>query len=178
MAYFLQFLFLRGERLYAFLLHTPSSFFKNPRANICGWGKPTREAGKMAFEDQRAHPRANLRWSVSVQLSGAVAEGVTKDISEGGAYVCCANPLGPEEVLDMVINAPDKPLNVKAEVVWSSMSGLDLDDEITPRGMGVRFLNIGSEERSIIAKAVAEYLSADVESEELQASMFDTLEIN
>ena len=130
----------------------------------------------MAFEDQRAHPRANLRWSVSVQLGGSVAEGVTKDISEGGAYVCCANPLGPEEVLDMVINAPDKPLNVKAEVVWSSMSGLD--DEITPGGMGVRFLNIDSEDRRIIAKAVVEHLSEVTESEDLQASMFDTLEIN
>jgi hypothetical protein len=63
-------------------------------------------------------------------------------------------------------------------VVWSVMSGQDLDDEITPRGMGVRFLNIGSEERRIIAKAVAEHLSSGTESEELQASMFDTLEIN
>lgn len=130
----------------------------------------------MAFEEHRAHPRANLRWPVSVQLGGAVTEGVTKDISEGGAYVCCANPLGPNEVLDMVINAPDKLLNVKAEVVWASMSGLD--DEITPRGMGVRFLNIGNEEKRIIAEAVAEHLSEDTESEELQASMFDTLEID
>ena len=81
----------------------------------------------MAFEDHRAHPRANLRWPVSVQRGGEVTEGVTKDISEGGAYVCCAKPLGPNEVLDMVINAPDKLLNVKAEVVWASMSGLDDD---------------------------------------------------
>ena len=130
----------------------------------------------MAFEDHRVHPRANLRWPVSVQRGGEVTEGVTKDISEGGAYVCCANPLGPNEVLDMVINAPDKLLNVKAEVVWASMSGLD--DEITPRGMGVRFLNIGDEEKRIIAEAVAENLSEDMESQELQASMFDTLEIN
>ena len=130
----------------------------------------------MALKEHRAHPRANLRWSVSVQLSGAVTEGVTKNISEGGAYVCCTNPLGPKEVLDMVINAPDKPLNVKAEVVWSIMSGLD--DEITPRGMGVRFLHIDSEDRKIIAEAVVEHLSEDAESEELQASMFDTLEID
>ena len=130
----------------------------------------------MAFEDHRAHPRANLRWPVSVQLSGAVTEGETKDISEGGAYVCCTDPLGPKEVLDMVINAPEKPLNVKAEVVWSSMS--ELDDEITPRGMGVRFLIIDSEDRRIIAQAVVEHLSEDTESEELQASMFDTLEID
>ena len=44
--------------------------------------------------------------------------------------------------------------------------------------MGVRFLNIGSEDRRVIAKAVAEHLSEDVESEELQDSMFDTLEID
>jgi c-di-GMP-binding flagellar brake protein YcgR len=130
----------------------------------------------MAFEDHRTHPRANLRWPVSVQLSGAVTEGVTKDISEGGAYVCCANPLGPKEVLDMIINAPDKALNVKAEVVWSSMSGLD--DEITPRGMGVRFLDIDNEDKRIIAEAVAEHLNEDTESEELHASLFDTLEID
>lgn len=130
----------------------------------------------MAFEDHRAHPRANLKWPVSVQLSGAIAEGVTKDISEGGAYVCCANPLEPKEVLDMIINTPNKPLSVKAEVVWSSMSGLD--DEITPRGMGVRFLDIDSADRRIIAEAVVEHLSEDTESEELQASMFDTLEID
>ena len=130
----------------------------------------------MAFEDHREHPRANLKWPVSVQLSGVITEGVTKDISEGGAYVCCANPMGPKEVLDMVINAPNKPLNVKAEVVWSSMSGLD--DEITPRGMGVRFLDIDSEDRRIIAEAVVEYLNEDTEFEELQASMLDTLEID
>lgn len=130
----------------------------------------------MAFEDHRAHPRANLKWPVSLQLSGVITEGVTKDISEGGAYVCCANPLGPKEVLDMVINAPNKPLNVKAEVVWSSMSGLD--DEITPRGMGVRFLDIDREDRRIIAEAVVEHLSEDTEFEKLQASMFDTLEID
>lgn len=76
----------------------------------------------------------------------------------------------------MIINAPDKALNVKAEVVWSSMSGLD--DEITPRGMGVRFLDIDSEDKRIIAEAVAEHLNEDTESEELHASLFDTLEID
>ena len=130
----------------------------------------------MSFKDHRAHSRANLRWPVSVQSGGAVTEGVTKDISEGGAYVCCANPLGPKEILDMIINAPERPLNVKAEVVWASMSGLD--DEITPRGMGVRFLKIGSEEKRVIAKAVAEHLGEAKESEGPQASMLDTLEIN
>jgi len=129
----------------------------------------------MTFEEHRVHPRANLRWSVSLELDGAVTEGVTKDISEGGAYVCCATPLGPKEELCMVINAPNKQLNVKVEVVWANTYGLN--DEITPRGMGVRFMNITGEDREIIARAVAEHLAKNKVPEDLQTSMLDTLEI-
>jgi len=75
----------------------------------------------------------------------------------------------------MVINSPDKQLNVKAEVVWASTYGLD--DEITPRGMGVRFMDITGEDRGIIAKAVAEHLAKKKGPADLQTSMLDTLEI-
>ena len=104
-----------------------------------------------------------------------MTEGVTKDISEGGAYVCCATPLGPKAEISMVINAPDKQLNVKAEVVWANT--YSLNDEITPMGMGVRFMDITVEDRGIIAKAVAEHLAKDKTTEDLQTSMLDTLEI-
>lgn len=129
----------------------------------------------MTFEDQRVNPRAALRWSVSLELDGVVTEGVTKDISEGGAYVCCATPLGPKEEFCMVINAPDKQLNVKVEVVWANTYGLN--DEITPRGMGVRFMNITGEDRGIIARAVAEHLAKNKAPEGVQTSLLDTLEI-
>jgi hypothetical protein len=129
----------------------------------------------MTFADHRVHPRANLKWSVSLEIEGKVTEGVTKDISEGGAYVCCATPLGPKAEFAMVINAPDKQLNVKAEVVWTSTYGLN--DEITPRGMGVRFMDITGEDRGIIAKAVAEHLDKNEGPEDMQTSMLDTLEI-
>lgn len=129
----------------------------------------------MAFEEHRVHPRAGLKWSVSLEIEGKITEGVTKDISEGGAYVCCANPLGPKAEFFMVINAPDKRLNVKAEVVWANT--YSLNDEITPMGMGVRFMDITGEDRGIIARAVAEHLAKNIGSEDLQASMLDTLEI-
>jgi len=129
----------------------------------------------MTFEDHREHPRANLRWSVSLELDGVVTEGVTKDISEGGAYVCCATPLGPKEEFYMVINAPDKQLNVMAEVVWANTYGLN--DEITPKGMGVRFMNITGEDRGVIARAVAEHLAKNKVPEDVQTSLLDTLEI-
>ena len=129
----------------------------------------------MTFEDHRVHPRANLKWTVSLELDGKLTEGVTKDISEGGAYVCCPTPLGPKEEFSMVINAPEKQLNVTAEVVWANT--YSIDDEITPKGMGVRFMNITGEDRRIIARAVAQHLANHKMVEDPQTSLSDTLEI-
>jgi Tfp pilus assembly protein PilZ len=129
----------------------------------------------MTLEDQRMHPRASLKWTVSLELDGKLTEGVTKDISEGGAYVCCPTPLGPKEEFSMVINAPEKQLNVTAEVVWANTYGID--DEITPKGMGVRFMNITGEDRRIIARAVANHLANHKMVEDPQTSLLDTLEI-
>ena len=110
----------------------------------------------MAVEENRVYPRARLKWAVSAKVDGKVIEGVTKDISVSGAYVCCAKPLKLNVVLDMVIKAPDKSLSVKAEVVWSNIYGPD--DNINPRGMGVLFLEISGEDRKVIAKAVTNHL--------------------
>ena len=129
----------------------------------------------MTFEDHRVHPRANLKWTVSLELDGKLTKAVTKDISEGGAYVCCSTPLGPKEEFSMVINAPEKQLYVTAEVVWANTFGID--DEITPKGMGVRFMNITGEDRMIIARAVANHLANHKIVEDSHTSLLDTLEI-
>jgi c-di-GMP-binding flagellar brake protein YcgR len=129
----------------------------------------------MTFEDHRVHPRANLKWTVSLELDGKLTKAVTKDISEGGAYVCCSTPLGPKEEFSMVINAPEKQLYVTAEVVWANTFGVD--DEITPKGMGVRFMNITGEDKMIIARAVANHLANHKMVEDSQTSLLDTLEI-
>jgi c-di-GMP-binding flagellar brake protein YcgR len=114
----------------------------------------------MAEKEQREHHRAKLKWAVLAKVDGKVIEGVTKDISAGGAYVCCAKPLKLNVVFDMAIKAPDKQLKAKAEVVWSNIYGPD--DAINPRGMGVIFLNISEEDQRFISKAVNQHI-ADTE---------------
>ena len=104
-------------------------------------------------------PRPELKWTVSAQIGGAIIHGETKDISPQGAFIRCRNPLNLNEVFDMVVAAPGKSLNVKAEVVWSNIYGPD--DEINPRGMGLRFLEISHEDRQIIAKAVLQHLQSN-----------------
>jgi c-di-GMP-binding flagellar brake protein YcgR len=114
----------------------------------------------MAEKEQREHHRAKLKWAVLAKVDGKVIEGVTKDISAGGAYVHCAKPLKLNVVFDMAIKAPDKQLKAKAEVVWSNIYGPD--DAINPRGMGVIFLNISEEDQRFISKAVNQHI-ADTE---------------
>ena len=80
--------------------------------------------------------------------------------------MCCARPLRLNEVFHMSINSPEKSLNVKAEVVWSNIHGPD--DEINPRGMGVRFLKISSQDRKLIAKEVNQYSDNAIEFEKLE----------
>ncbi len=111
-------------------------------------------------------PRANLRWQVNAVTPKGPLDGVTKNISTRGAYVCCARPLRLNEVLHMSINSPEKSLHVKAEVVWSNRYGPD--DEINPRGMGVRFLKISSQDRKFIAKEVNQHNGGAIEFEKLE----------
>ena len=122
---------------------------------------------------QQISPRANLSWQVNAVTPEGTLEGITKSISTRGAYVCCARPLSLNEVFHMSINAPEKSLNVKAEVVWSNIYGPD--DEINPRGMGVRFLKISSQDRKVIAKEVSQLSDDATEFEKLETL---TLEVS
>lgn len=104
----------------------------------------------------RGGPRVRVKWPVTVNSEKGSMEGVTLDLGTDGAFVSCAKPLRLNEVFSMVITAPDQVIEVKAEVIWSNIYGPD--DDITPRGMGVRFLKISGKDRRIIAKAALEHL--------------------
>jgi len=67
--------------------------------------------------------------------------------------------------MDIRIPGSDKSLTARAEVVWSNRYGPD--EDISPRGMGVRFLRISSEARKFIAKATLNYLKSKKVAPEL-----------
>ena len=118
--------------------------------------------------ENRMFPRVKIKWFVEVRTAQSSMEGVTQNVSPSGVFVRCKNPPRPNEVLDMSIRIPDaeRPLTAEAEVVWSNMYGPD--DEITPRGMGVRFLNIENEDQQCIAKAIANRSLEKIASDYLQ----------
>jgi hypothetical protein len=107
--------------------------------------------------DGRRYPKAKIKWLVSIMTQKGKIEGITLDISPAGLFISCAMPLGLNQVFDLIIEVPEqkRPLRAKAEVVWSNRYGPD--DEVSPRGMGARFVEIASEDRKFIAKLVMEH---------------------
>jgi c-di-GMP-binding flagellar brake protein YcgR len=118
--------------------------------------------------DGRGGPRIKIKCPVTVKTAKGSMDGVTLDLGTDGAFVLCANPLRLNEVFDIVINAPDQPIEAKAEVIWSNIYGPN--DDITPRGMGVRFIEISGAHRRVIAKVALEHLKSEkVDPRELEA---------
>ena len=73
------------------------------------------------------------------------------------------------DVVELSIDIPNsnQTLKARAEVIWSNRYGPD--DEISPRGMGVRFIRITSEARKFIAQSALNYFkSKEVAPELLQ----------
>jgi len=125
--------------------------------------------------------KAKIKWHVSIKANGSSSEGVTVNLSTNGAYIRCVKPLRLNEVFDMTLQVPnsDDAIKAQVEVVLSNMYGPD--DQISPRGMIVRFLDLADEDRRIIAKAIFKHLESDrdkVDPKKLQTLQTLTIEPN
>jgi uncharacterized protein (TIGR02266 family) len=123
-------------------------------------------------QERRFYPRAKIAWPVEMKTHRGVMEGLTSNVTPNGVFIHCQKPLKLNAVFDMNIKIPNsnQSISAKAEVIWSNRWGPD--DEITPRGMGVRFVKISSEARKFIARAALSYLK----SKEIAPELFQTLE--
>ena len=130
-------------------------------------------------QERRVYPRAKIKWPVIVKTEKGTMGGVTTDLTPNGVFVHCQKPLRLNVVFEITIKIPnsEQTIEAKAEVVWSNRWGPD--DEISPRGMGVRFVKISSEARKFIARAAMNNLkSKEVAPELLQTLQTLVIEID
>ena len=106
------------------------------------------------------YAKTDVKWPVFVETDERSLDGVTLNLSTNVAFIKCANPLRLNAVVNMFIDVPnsDRPLKASVEVVWSNIYGPD--DHISPRGMGVRFLEISREDRQVIAEQILQNLQS------------------
>ena len=130
-------------------------------------------------QERRDYPRAKIKWPVKVKTDKGTMDGVTSDVTPNGVFIHCQKPLRLNVIFEMAIDIPNSEhsITAKAEVVWSNRWGPD--DEITPRGMGVRFVKISSEARKFIARTAMNNLkSNEVAPELLQTLQTLVIEID
>ena len=130
-------------------------------------------------QERRVYPRAKIKWPVIVKTDAGTMDGVTSDVTPNGVFIHCQKPLRLNVVFEMAIDIPNSEhsITAKAEVVWSNRWGPD--DEISPRGMGVRFVKISSEARKFIARTAMNNLkSNEVAPELLQTLQTLVIEID
>ena len=106
------------------------------------------------IKERRTYPRGKYKWPVVFKTDKDSISGVTLNVGPDGVFISCQDPSRLNEVGELTISIPDSKhaIKARAEVVWSNIYGPD--DEITPRGMGVRFIRISSDDRKFIATAV------------------------
>ena len=105
-------------------------------------------------EHKRQHRRAKVSLPVTIKIEEEILERVTYNISPDGAFIRGQSPLELHEVIDMIIIAPDRRIEVKARVVWSSTQVPPEQD--MPRGMGVEFIKISDEDRKFIFSFISD----------------------
>jgi hypothetical protein len=92
-------------------------------------------------EEMRIHPRADINWPVSLETSDGTIVAELRNISLGGAFICCQKPLPMGQVFCMSMLGPDNtPMTATAVVVWSNANLPN--EKVIYRGMGVRFINM------------------------------------
>ena len=110
--------------------------------------------------ERRQTPRLEVNWPVRIKGKNGDLEAAVTNVSPKGAFIRCSKPLRLNEIFEMIITAPGRSIKARAEVIWSNTYGPD--DHITPRGMGVLFLRINSEDGLFIIKAIEDFTLLEV----------------
>jgi Tfp pilus assembly protein PilZ len=110
-------------------------------------------SAKISWEEKRRHPRVAIDWWASIEKSGQNTQVQLRDISLGGAFVLCREPLALNENFQITLDLPDQAsLQLNAEVVWSNAN--IPADEVVNRGMGIRFIQNEEKIRRQLQQAI------------------------
>jgi len=110
---------------------------------------------KTSWEEKRRNPRVAVSWQALIEMTGQTDNVQLKDISLGGAFVVCAEPLALNDRFKISIRIPNRELLLlNAEVVWSN-SNVPAD-RVVNRGMGIRFIENTEKDRQRLNKALAD----------------------
>jgi uncharacterized protein (TIGR02266 family) len=127
--------------------------------------------------ERRQHPRVGINWPVRIETDQGSFEGVAVNISSGGAFIHSSKSLKLNDVFRLTIypRPSDRIFKVRADVVWSDVSGTD--DYASPVGMGIRFIDISEADQELISNMVLDYLKSAKEEESDESEEISIIEL-
>jgi len=103
--------------------------------------------------ETKSTSRAQVKWPVTMNTDEGPADGVITNINNNGAFIRCRRPLRLTETCKLTIESSERQIqDVVAEVVWTNIYGPD--DDLTPRGMGVRFTGLPEAEQKFLRELI------------------------
>jgi hypothetical protein len=110
------------------------------------------------WEEKRKHERVTVSWPATMKIPERRIQVQLKNISLGGAFIICQEPLAIKERLRLDINAPHQDaFALNAEVVWSNTHVPQ--EKVIHRGMGVRFVQNQNEDLEHLNNTIDFHLS-------------------
>lgn len=84
-------------------------------------------------------------------------QGSSLHFNERGILVTCTDPVALNKKVKLVLLFPGfkNPLELQGEVVWTNIHGAN--DPLSPRGMGIKFLNIERDVERLLAELASQY---------------------
>jgi hypothetical protein len=116
-------------------------------------------AGKETHPPGDKPPEKLAPCQVTFVVGDQVFSGTSFYFSDRGMLVICQQPAPLYAKLKLNLKFPGfkNPLKVSAEVVWTNIHGPA--DSLSPRGMGVKFLNLERDTESLLVDLARNYES-------------------
>lgn len=155
-----------GERYYAVVVTMAKPAQSSTRAGtrLClSKETPLIPLGRIILDKQmnkkpHKYPAVKARYPVTVLTAEGHVQGETRLINNRGALIRCQQPPSPHEAATISIDISEhETLIAEAEVVRLEFYELDSNDEISPRGMVVRFKNLSSIGRQRLRNIIAKH---------------------
>ena len=86
-------------------------------------------------------------------------KGTSMHFNERGMLVICKNPAPLNAKGEITLSFPGfkNPIELTGEVVWTNIYGPG--DSLSPKGMGIRFVNIEKDQERLLSELAAQYES-------------------
>ncbi|MBW1979768.1 MAG: PilZ domain-containing protein [Deltaproteobacteria bacterium] len=107
-------------------------------------------------KNRRRHPRATIRWPVTILTPEGPKHGETKNISVGGALVTCAYPLALHDRFCVIFRIPNHPpISVNTVVARTNYAGERTRMEVQG-DVALYYTGLSDNERQILHAKVSQ----------------------